>query len=76
MKRKEDAEKRQKRLLNELDILREENRKLKRNREEFKQWLIDYRYNATGSHTDGRYCVSLSVTDLLSKMDELKNKGE
>ena len=69
MKKKEDVEKK-------LMQLKAENEKLKRGDEEFRQWLIDYRYNATGSHTDGRYCVSLSVTDLLSKLDEIKNKGE
>lgn len=54
--------------------LQEENRRLKRNREKFKQWLIDYRYERTGSHDDGRYLVSISVTDLLSKMEELDNE--
>ena len=51
--------------------LQGENRRLKRNREKFKQWLIDYRYERTGSHEDGRYCVAISVTDLLNKIEEL-----
>ena len=54
--------------------LQSENKRLRRNREKFKQWLIDYRYERTGSHEDGRYLVSISVTDLLSKMEELDNE--
>ena len=54
--------------------LQTENRKLRRNREKFKQWLIDYRYERTGSHEDGRYCVAVSVTDLLNKIEELDNE--
>lgn len=54
--------------------LQGENRRLKRNREKFKQWLIDYRYERTGSHDDGRYLVSISVTDLLNKIEELDNE--
>ena len=42
----------------------------------FKQWLIDYRFNKTGSHEDGRYCVAISVTDLLAKMDEMEENNE
>lgn len=42
----------------------------------FKQWLIDYRFNKTGSHEDGRYCVAISVTDLLAKMDEMEENSE
>lgn len=54
--------------------LQSENKKLKRNREKFKQWLIDYRYERTGSHEDGRYLISISVTDLLNKIEELDNE--
>lgn len=54
--------------------LQEENKRLKRDREKFKQWLIDYRYERTGSHEDGRYLVSISVTDLLNKIEELDNE--
>lgn len=54
--------------------LQTENRKLKRNREKFKQWLKDYRFSVTGSHEDGRYCVSISVTDLLNKIEEIDNE--
>lgn len=42
----------------------------------FKQWLIDYRFNKNGSHEDGRYCVALSVTDLLAKMEEMEGNSE
>lgn len=54
--------------------LQAENKKLKHNREKFKQWLIDYRFSATGSHEDGRYCVAVSVTDLLKKIEEIDNE--
>ena len=39
-----------------------------------KQKVIDYRFNKTGSHLDGRYCVSISVTDLLKWMKELEGE--
>jgi len=40
--------------------------------DKLKQKAIDYRFNKTGSHEDGRYCVAISVTDLLKWMEELE----
>lgn len=42
--------------------------------EKLKQKAIDYRFNKTGSHEDGRYCVAISVTDLLKWMEELEGE--
>lgn len=41
-----------------------------------KRKVIDYRFNKTGSHEDGRYCVAISVTDLLKWMEELEDEDE
>jgi hypothetical protein len=49
---------------------------LKEQRQEFKKWVSDYRYNKTGSNEDGRYCVAISVTDVLNKLNELEGKNE
>lgn len=40
-----------------------------------KQRLIDYRYKKSGSHEDGRYCVAMSITDILNLMDEIEKGG-
>lgn len=40
--------------------------------EEFKKWAIDYRFSKTGSHEDGRYCVVISVTDILNELKFLE----
>lgn len=40
-----------------------------------KQKAIDYRFNKTGSQEDGRYCVAISVTDLIKWMEELENEN-
>lgn len=56
--------------------LLEEYYKIRDNWSELKQRISDYRFNKTGSHEDGRYCVSISVTDLLKWMDELEGKNE
>lgn len=45
---------------------------LKREKEDFKQWVTDYRYKLTGSHEDGRYCVAISVTDILKRINEME----
>lgn len=50
--------------------------RLEKEKKDFKKWLIDYRFKKTGSHEDGRYCVAISVTDLLNKIDELESKNE
>ena len=41
-----------------------------------KKKIRDYRFKKTGSDEDGRYCVAISVTDLLSWMDDLEDKNE
>lgn len=42
-----------------------------------KQKAIDYRFDKIGSHfDDGRYCVAISVTDLLKWMEELEGENE
>lgn len=74
----------------EVNILRQENKKLKEQltrevaiRDDIynaahyrwnalKRKAIHYRFNKTGSHEDGRYCVAISVTDLLKWMEELE----
>ena len=38
-----------------------------------KKKVTDYRFNKTGSHEDGRYCVAISVTDLLKWMEEIES---
>ena len=39
-----------------------------------KQRIMKYRYDKTGSHEDdGRYCVAISVTDLLEMMKEIED---
>ena len=43
---------------------------------ELEKWLIDYRFKKTGSHEDGEYCVAISVTDMLNKIQELKTTSE
>lgn len=76
----------------EVNILRQENKKLKEQltrevavRDDIynaahyklnmlKQRITNYRFNKTGSHEDGRYCVAISVTDLLKWMEELEGE--
>ena len=50
--------------------------KIVNNWNNLKQWLKEYRLNKTGSDKDGRYCVAISITDLLNKMEELENNNE
>lgn len=42
--------------------------------EELREFLVDYRFEKTGHNDDRRYCVALSITDLLAKMDEIEKK--
>ena len=42
--------------------------------EEFRQYCIDYRFKMSGHNDDRRYCVALSITDILKKMDEIEEK--
>ena len=51
-----------------------DNEKLESRWNALKQKAIDYRFNKTGSHEDGRYCVAISVTDLLKWMEELEGE--
>lgn len=37
-----------------------------------KQRAINYKFDKNGSHEDGRYCVAISVTDLLKWMEEIE----
>ena len=47
----------------------------KDNWEAFKQYVIDYRFKKTGTHEDGRYCVALSVTDILQIMKAFEEEN-
>ncbi len=58
------------------ELVDKENYRLKKQKEEFKNWVVEYRYNKTGSNEDGRYCVAISVTDILNKLNELEGKNE
>lgn len=42
--------------------------------DELKKWLIDYRFKKTGSNEDGRYCIAISITDMLKKIEELEKE--
>ena len=40
--------------------------------EKFKTWIQEYEYKKTGGEDTGRYCVAISVKDLLEKIEELE----
>lgn len=39
-----------------------------------KIFLMNYRREKTGLDTDGRYCIALSIEDILEKMNEIEGK--
>ena len=45
------------------------------NWEALKQYVIDYRFNKIGSHEDGRYCVAISVSDILKIMKAFEEEN-
>ena len=53
-----------------------ENKKLKDNWDNLRRYLADYRYEHSKDYpcegADGRYCVAISCTDLLKKMNEIE----
>ena len=43
-------------------------------RDDFMKWVYDYKIDKVGENYSGRYCVAISVDDILQKIDELELK--
>lgn len=41
--------------------------------EKLKEYLVNYRLEKTGTNEDKRYCVAISITDLLNRMKEIED---
>ena len=42
--------------------------------EEFKTWIVNYKKNRVGENYNGRYCVSISVDEILSELEKIELK--
>lgn len=50
------------------------NDKFERNWYVLKKFFIDYREEKSKGCTDRRYCIALSIDDILKKMNEIEEK--
>lgn len=62
-------------LIEKIDKLQKDYERLKKNWNELRTYFVDYREAKSGYDVSGRYCVALSIDDILKIMSEIEGKN-
>lgn len=63
-------------LIEKIDKLQKEKERFEKNWNELEKYFIDYREAKSGYDVSGRYCVALSIDDILKIMSEIEEKNK
>lgn len=62
-------------LIEKIDKLMKEKERFEKNWNELRTYFVDYREAKSGYDVSGRYCVALSIDDIVEIMSEIEEKN-